>query len=127
MLEGAHAVVFNLTLRFRTSDILHRRSVVKRFAIIIRHMPHARRAGFSCAAACNPGGANARAFVRHRFDPPLPFKMLHAHTGVAALAVQRVAAAHFSRAIIAAVDGATAVTCSAVDEEDIACAHCCSG
>ena len=122
MLEGAHAaVVFNLTLRFRTSDNLHRRSVVKRFAII--HLPHARRAGFSCAAACNPGGAKVRAFVRHRFDPPLPSKVLHAHAGVAALAVQRVAAAHFSRAIIAAVDGATVDTGSAGDEEEVACAH----
>ena len=53
--------------------------------------------------------------------------MLHDHTGVAALAVQRVAAAHFARAIIAAVDGDSMFTGRGGDEEEVACAHGCSG
>ncbi len=84
--------------------------------VIKRHLPHARRAGFSCAAACNEGVANTRSFERHSFDLPRPSKVLHAHKGVAALAVQRVAAAHFARAIIAAVDGASIYTGRAGDE-----------
>ena len=93
----------------------------------IPHLPHARRAGFSCAAACNVGDAIIRAFVRHRFDLPIPSTVLHDHAGVAALAVQREAAAHFARAIIAAVDGASIYTGRAGDEEAVACAHGCSG
>ena len=93
----------------------------------IVHPPHARRAGFSCAAACNAGDESSRAFVRHRFDTPIPISVLHDHVGVAALAVQRVAVAHFARAIIAAVDGASIYTGRAGDEEAVACAHGCSG
>ena len=53
--------------------------------------------------------------------------MLHDCAGVAALAVQRVAAAHFARAIIAAVDAASMYTGRAGDDEKVACAHGCSG
>jgi hypothetical protein len=115
---------FNLTLRFSTRHHLHRRSVLPR---AISHLPHARRAGFSCAAACNVGLATSLAFARHRFDLPIPITVLHDYAGVAALAVQRVAAAHFARAIIAAVDGASIYTGRAGDEEEVACAHGCSG
>ena len=53
--------------------------------------------------------------------------MLHDCAGVAALAVQREAAAHFARAIIAAVDDDSIYTGRAGDEEEVACAHGCSG
>ncbi len=85
-------------------------------------LPHARRAGFSCAAACNVGLARSRAFARHTFDLPLLLSVLHDYAGVAALAVQRVAAAHFARVIIAAVDGASLYTgCAGDEEEAVAC------
>ncbi len=116
MLKGAYVVVSNLMLRFRTSDYLHRRSVLKSFAII-HHLPHARLAGFSCAAACNVGVAFILAFVRHKFDLPLPSKVLHAPAGVAALAVQHTAI----RPLLLlrfeeTVDQRSIDTCSAADE-----------
>ncbi len=116
MLEGAYVVVSNLMLRFRTSDHLHRRSVLKPVAII-HNPPHARRAGFSCAAACNVGMAFILAFVRHKFDHPLPSKVLHAPAGVAALAVQHTAI----RSLLLlrfeeTVDCRSSDTCSAADE-----------
>ena len=84
----------------------------------IIHLPHARRAGFSCAAACNVRFAKILAFARHSFDLPHPFKVLQPHAAVAALAVQRVAAARFTRAIVNAVDAGSEGTRSAGDEED---------
>ena len=124
---GVDAAAFNLTLRFSTRHHLHRRSVMERCAI--PYLPKARPAGFSCAAAaCNDvGEAISLAFARHSFDLPHPIAILHDYSGVAALAVQRVAAAHFARAIIAAVYGASIDTGRAGDEEAIACARGCSG
>ena len=127
MLEGAHAAAFNLTLRFSTRHHLHIRSVMERCAI--PYLPKARPAGFSCAAAaCNDvGEAISRAFARDVFELPHPIAILHGYAGVDALAVQRVAVAHFARAIIAAVDDASIVTGRAGDEEAVACARGCSG
>ena len=113
---GMLAAAANLTLRFSTRHHLHKRRVCPRFAVM--HRPWARGAGFSCAAACNPRVATIRAFARHRFDLPLPSMVLHAHAAAAALAVQRVAAAGFTRAIVNAVDGGSVHTRSAGDEED---------
>ena len=110
------AAAANLTLRFSTSHHLHKRRICPRFAVI--HTPYARSAGFSCAAACNERVATIRAFVRHRFDHPNPSKVLQQHAAVAALAVQRVAAARFTRAIVNTVDGGSVGTRSAGDEED---------
>ncbi len=115
-LEGAYAVESNQMLRFRTSDHLHRRSVVKPFAIIY-HPPHARRAGFSCAAACNVGVASIQAFLRHKFDHPLPIKVLHASAGVAALAVHHTSIRPLLlRRFEKTVDESSIDTCSAADE-----------
>jgi hypothetical protein len=61
------------------------------------------------------------------FELPHPIAILHGYAGVDALAVQRVAVAHFARAIIAAVDDASIVTGRAGDEEAVACARGCSG
>ena len=110
------AAAANLTLRFSTRHHLHKRRVCPITAVI--HPPWARSAGFSCAAACNVRNATIRAFARHSFDLPIPCMVLHAHAAVAALAVQRVAAAGFTRAIVTAVDGGSVDTRSAGDIED---------
>ena len=87
------------------------------------HFPYARSAGFSCAAACNVRPASSLAFVRHSFDLPIPSTVLQQHAAVAALAVQRVATACFTRAIVNAVDGGSVETHSAGDEEDEGVRH----
>ena len=57
------------------------------------------------------------------FDMPIPFKVLHAHAAIAALGVNRVAAAGFTRAVVNAVDAGSVDTRSAGDEDDVACRH----
>ena len=49
--------------------------------------------------------------------------MLQAHAFVAALGVQRIATARFTRAIVNAVDSSIVDTRSAGDEEDAGCGH----
>jgi hypothetical protein len=83
-----------------------------RFAVESNH-PLARSAGSSSAAAQNIRVAISRAFVSRMFDLPLPFKVLHAHAFVAALGVQRVITARFTRVIINAVDSSIVDTRSA--------------
>ena len=49
--------------------------------------------------------------------------MLYAHAGIAALAIQRVATAHFARAVVSAVDGGSLKSRCTGDEDDVACGH----
>ena len=111
---GRHAAAAYLCL----SNHIHRRWGFNPAFFAISNPPLARSAGFSCAAACNQRPATILAFAQHRFDLPLPSMVLHAHAAVAALAVQRVAAARFTRAIVNAVDAGSVGTRNAGDEED---------
>ena len=111
---GRHAAAAYL----RLSHHLHRRWGFNPASFAIYNPPWARSAGFSCAAACNGRVAINPAFARHRFDLPLPSKVLHAHAAVAALAVQHTAVQPLLlRRFQYPVDGSSMGTCGAADDQ----------
>jgi hypothetical protein len=57
------------------------------------------------------------------FDLPFPSIVLYAHAGIAALGVQRVAAAHFAGSVVSAVHAGSVESRCAGDEDDVACRH----
>ena len=119
MMASEHAAASHLPLRFRPRHHLHTGCVIEQISVI--QNPNTRSAGFKCAAACNVGPATFSAFVGHGFDFPFAISVLYARAGITALGVQRAATAHFTRAIINAVDAGSKKARCAGDEHDVAC------